>query len=158
MCRCIGRLSSIKTPPVRVFSWCIYCTWGLIHRQVALTAQFLAGHHATYASIHLFGSRADPRCGMCDADVNDRHRRLFQCPALMPSDRTCPWESASTPRVPTARLVASWQAVSPLPCTLSGSRRRGFSHPRVRERFWLVLRQDYLVEPIVMDTWTHRFF
>ena len=62
------------------FSRCLHWTRGLSRRQVALTAQFLTGHYATHAYLHRFGSRADPQCRWCDAPVDDRHHRLFQCP------------------------------------------------------------------------------
>ena len=62
------------------FSRCLRWTRGLSRRQVTLTAQFLTGHYATQAYLHRFGSRADPQCRWCDAPVDDRHHRLFQCP------------------------------------------------------------------------------
>ena len=62
------------------FSRCLRWTHGLTRRQVALTAQFLTEHYPTHAYLHRFGSRSDPRCGWCNAEVDDRHHRLFQCP------------------------------------------------------------------------------
>ena len=62
------------------FSRCLQWTKGLPRRQIALTAQFLIGHYATNAYLHQFGSRSDPGCDWCSAEVDDRQHRLLHCP------------------------------------------------------------------------------
>ena len=45
-----------------------------------LVAQFLSGHYATQAYLQRFGHPVDSSCRWCEAPLDDRAHRLFQCP------------------------------------------------------------------------------
>ena len=55
-------------------------TRGLSRPEVSLLAQFLSGHYATAAYLRRFGHPVSGACRWCEAPLDDRAHRLFNCP------------------------------------------------------------------------------
>ena len=55
-------------------------TQGLSRPEVALLAQFLSGHYVTQAYLQRFGHPVSGACRWCEAPLDDRAHRLFDCP------------------------------------------------------------------------------
>ena len=55
-------------------------TRGMSRKDTNLVAQFLSGHYATQAYLQRFGHPVDSSCRWCEAPLDDRAHRLFQCP------------------------------------------------------------------------------
>ena len=55
-------------------------TSDMSRKDVALVAQFISGHYATQTYLQRFGHPVDGSCRWCDASLDDRSHRLFECP------------------------------------------------------------------------------
>ena len=62
------------------FSRDLQWTHSMSRKDAILVAQFLSGHYTTQAYLQRFGHSMDSSCQWCDAPLDDRAHRLFQCP------------------------------------------------------------------------------